>query len=139
TIIIILAGGALVALLWKPVTRSFQDTFKTEESRRAERMAERAKRDSLSNESSAAGETSGDSAIARSSTQPSPVAPAEPEITHLFSSEAFMDSVQAQLQNLPQFRGKELMFHGDIHFYTYRSGRLQLEIQDPDVPENLDK
>jgi hypothetical protein len=50
-----------------------------------------------------------------------------------------LNQIQAELKNLPQFKGKKLMLYNGI--YLYKSGNkwvINIRIQNPDIPENVD-
>lgn len=50
-----------------------------------------------------------------------------------------LDAIKADLQNLPQFKGKKIMMYRGI--YMYKSGGdwiINISIQDPDKHENID-
>ena len=62
---------------------------------------------------------------------------AEPEVlSNFLSDSARLASAQKALLELPEFQGKNPKFLSDIHFYD--DGRVNIDIQDPQKPENID-
>lgn len=51
---------------------------------------------------------------------------------------ARLDAIQAELQNLPQFRGKKLMLYMSLYYRDNDGGTISLNIQNPDKKENID-
>ncbi|MBO9618365.1 MAG: hypothetical protein J7539_04945 [Niabella sp.] len=56
----------------------------------------------------------------------------------IFESAERLDRIQAELQNLPQFKGKQLQLYQSMHFYDYKDGYISINIQNPDTTENID-
>ncbi|MCD2423372.1 hypothetical protein LQ567_11415 [Niabella pedocola] len=57
----------------------------------------------------------------------------------IFEDAATLDRIQSELEQLPQFRGKELMLYQSLHFYDFQGGRITINIQNPDTTENIDQ
>ncbi|MBL1409909.1 hypothetical protein [Sphingobacterium faecale] len=47
-----------------------------------------------------------------------------------------LKKAEAELKDMPKFKGKDVKVFQNIHFYE--DGRVQLALQDPDKPENID-
>ena len=47
-----------------------------------------------------------------------------------------LQKAEAELKALPKFSGKEVNVFQNVHFYN--DGRIMIELQDPDKPENID-
>ena len=47
-----------------------------------------------------------------------------------------LKKAEAALKDMPKFKGKDVKVFQNIHFYE--DGRVQLALQDPDKPENID-
>ncbi|GEM_PF-1661439 len=60
-------------------------------------------------------------------------------LTNYVANPARLDAIQAELQNLPQFKGKKLMMYRGIYI-NKSSGDwiINISIQDPDKHENID-
>jgi len=56
----------------------------------------------------------------------------------LFESSEKLDQIQSELMNLPQFKDKKLMIYQGLYFYDFQGGRIAVQIQDPNIPENID-
>jgi hypothetical protein len=61
-------------------------------------------------------------------------------LTNYIESAEKLDAIQSDLRNLSQFKGKELMMYRGIYMYK-SSGDwiINISIQDPDKPENVDE
>lgn len=57
----------------------------------------------------------------------------------VYESAEKLDEIQAELMNLPQFKGKKINMHQDLYFFDFQGGRISIKIQDPDKPENIDQ
>ncbi len=57
----------------------------------------------------------------------------------IFEDAATLDRIQSELENLPQFRGKQLMLYQTLYFYDFQGGRISINIQNPDTTENIDQ
>lgn len=71
---------------------------------------------------------------------PAQSAQAEAEIVQgnfLENAEA-LQAAETALKNLPQFRGKDLMFFENIDFFSGVRPRIELDIQDPNRPGKID-
>lgn len=60
---------------------------------------------------------------------------AEQEGNFLTNRDA-LKKAEAALKDMPKFKGKDVKVFQNIHFYE--DGRVQLALQDPDKPENID-
>lgn len=49
----------------------------------------------------------------------------------------YLQDAEDALRNLPEFRGKPIVFYGSVHFYN--DGRIRTEIQNPDNTEFIDQ
>ncbi len=49
----------------------------------------------------------------------------------------YFRAAKGSLMELPKFKGKTLRVYSDIHFYN--DGRVMLNLQDPAIPENIDR
>ncbi|MBX9450101.1 MAG: hypothetical protein KL787_10455 [Taibaiella sp.] len=49
---------------------------------------------------------------------------------------AALQKAEDELKALPKFNGKEVRVFQNVHFYN--DGRIMIELQDPDKPENID-
>ncbi|MDR2284188.1 MAG: hypothetical protein LBE37_13310 [Sphingobacterium sp.] len=47
-----------------------------------------------------------------------------------------LKKAESELKDMPKFKGKDVKVFQNIHFYE--DGRIQLALQDPDKPENID-
>ncbi|MFD2555914.1 hypothetical protein [Sphingobacterium tabacisoli] len=47
-----------------------------------------------------------------------------------------LKKAEAELKDMPKFKGKDVKVFQNIHFYE--DGRIQLAVQDPEKPENID-
>jgi hypothetical protein len=56
--------------------------------------------------------------------------------SNILSDAKALKSAEEAFRNLPNLKGKEIRVFQDIHFYS--DGRIMLDIQDPDKPENID-
>lgn len=56
----------------------------------------------------------------------------------VFESAAALDSIQQELQEMPDFKGKKLFFLRGFYFYDYQGGIISIDLQDPNKPENVD-
>lgn len=56
--------------------------------------------------------------------------------TSIYESSEKLDDIQKQLQ--AKFPGKKLMLFQSLYFYDFQGGRITVQIQDPDKPENID-
>lgn len=56
----------------------------------------------------------------------------------VYASAEELEKIQAELMNLPKFKGKKIMMHQDLYFFDFQGGRISIKIQDPDKPENID-
>lgn len=61
-------------------------------------------------------------------------------LTNYVENAGKLDAIQAELQNLPPFKGKKLMMYRGIYM-NKSSGDwiIHISIQDPDKPENVDR
>lgn len=105
------------------IQQSFIDTFERESSGRSN--------DSLTNQDATSNKN-----LKKIPEQEDITPVEEPEEINFLSDSAGLRNAQLQLTELPKFKGKEIMFHSDIHFYD--DGRINLQVQDPDTPEYLD-
>lgn len=56
--------------------------------------------------------------------------------TDLFTDKSELQKAQKELQNLPEFKGKDVrVFQG---FSVYADGRILIDMQNPDKPDNID-
>jgi hypothetical protein len=62
--------------------------------------------------------------------------PKKEDSNNILSDANALKSAEESLRNLPNLKGKEIRVFQDIHFYD--DGRIMLDIQDPDKPENID-
>ncbi|WP_149696964.1 hypothetical protein [Chitinophaga sp. CF418] len=56
----------------------------------------------------------------------------------IFENAATLDSIQQALHDLPHLKGKKLFFMAGFYFYDYRGGMISIDLQDPDIPGNVD-
>lgn len=56
----------------------------------------------------------------------------------IFESAAALDSIQQELLNMPSLKGKKLFFLAGFYFYDFQGGRISIDLQDPEKPENID-
>lgn len=58
------------------------------------------------------------------------------QVGNFLTNREVLKSAETQLKNLPKFKGKDIQVFQNIHFYE--DGRVQLAVQDPAKPENID-
>ena len=75
----------------------------------------------------------GDSAISESTTVKSK---APNKVTNLLADPDALAAAQAELENLPKFKGKQIQIFQTVHFST---DNIRLSLQDPENPENIDQ
>ncbi|MFT4094406.1 MAG: hypothetical protein QM640_12275 [Niabella sp.] len=59
--------------------------------------------------------------------------------TSIYASADKLDSIQQELQNLPKLKGKKVNMYQQLYFYDFQDGIISVQIQDPDIPENVDE
>lgn len=56
----------------------------------------------------------------------------------LYANPGKLNKIHQELRQLPHFSGKKVNVFNHITFYDYQGGHISLNIQDPDIPENID-
>lgn len=57
-------------------------------------------------------------------------------VTNLLQDKSTLQKAEQLLKDLPKFKGKDIKVFQNIHFYE--DGRVMVDLQDPDKPENID-
>ncbi len=61
----------------------------------------------------------------------------EVEVENAYADPEYMANAEKQLRNMDKFKGKDIkVFQG---YNTYGDGRINISLQDPDKPENIDE
>lgn len=92
-----------------PFTQSIRDTFKTEE----EVQHEQAHAEQIENNR------------------------APLQVIKTVSSIPALRAAEQALRDLPKLKGKSIMIRQSVHFFS--DGRIVLQLQDPDTPQNIDR
>ncbi|MHC8947819.1 hypothetical protein [Sphingobacterium hungaricum] len=57
----------------------------------------------------------------------------------LYHSAERLDSIQSELENLPELKGKKINIYHSLYFYDFKAGYISIRIQNPDSASYIDE